>query len=304
MFFGEYLVVKKVITEDQLLDALTYQVEHLPSFLKVLRGEKILSTSDLFKMIKIQLETNSDLVGVLRDENKLDEKQLHQIFTKQASSRIMLGQVLVELKIIDQGLVETNLYNFLRDKDNLQSIQKEKQVESIASATKPIEMSEAALESLRELGMVMDTPVQSAEIAISAPVEASIFVEEFLNVYNTKMKNKLNKILEILRQSENDDSDISNYFNSLYRDLHVLKGAAQVAELSLIEGFVGEWEIVIEKILTMKNEQVKSWCKDGLPFLTEGISHLWKMRELVDRDKNEANIESVSNVVAKIKSFQ
>ena len=304
MFFGEYLVVKKVITEDQLLDALTYQIEHLPSFLKVLREERILNTSDLFKMIKIQLETNSDLVGVLRDENKLDEKQLHQIFTKQASSRIMLGQVLVELKIIDQGLVETNLYNFLRDKDNLQSIQKEKQIESIASASKPIEMSEAALESLRELGMVMDAPVQTKNDSKSAPVEASIFVEEFLNVFNSKLKNKLNKILEILRQSEHDDSDISNYFNSLYRDLHVLKGAAQVAELALIEGFLGEWEIVIEKILTLKNEQVKSWCKDGLPLLTDGITHLWKMRELVDRDKSEANIESVSELIAKIKSLQ
>ena len=72
MFFGEFLVTKKAISEDQLLDALTYQVEHLPSFMRVLREEKIIPSSDLFQLIKVQMETNSDLVGVLRDENKID----------------------------------------------------------------------------------------------------------------------------------------------------------------------------------------------------------------------------------------
>jgi hypothetical protein len=307
MFFGEFLVMKKVINEDQLLDALTYQIEHLPSFLRVIREEKILPTSELFRMVKVQLETNSDLIGVLRDENKIDEKQLHNIFAKQASNRKMLGEVLIELKMTDQSTVENMLYDFLRDKDNLKKIKQVETAKEVTEFPKEIEMSEAALESLRELGMVIDTPAtaKSAPVKTSSePVEANIFVEEFLNVYNNKMKNKLAKLLDILKQSEQDDSDISNYFNSLYRELHVLKGAAQVGDLKVTENFLAAWEKVIETLMTKKVPEIKSWCSAGLPALEEGLTHLWSMREAVANDKTEVNIQSIAELLDVVKSLE
>jgi hypothetical protein len=299
MFFGEFLIVKKVISEDQLLDALTFQVEHMPSFLRVLRDENIVSSSELFRMIKVQLETNSDLVGILRDENKIDEKQLHNLFTKQAHKRKMLGEVLVELKITDQATVENMLYDFLRDKENLKTLKAGQQNDSVEKVSKNIEINEAALESLRELGMAFDeapSPKSNSTVA----VEANIFVEEFLNVFNPKMKNKLGKLMDMLKSSELDDSDISNYFNSLYRDFHVLKGAAQVGELTITEAYVSAWEDVIAKILSKKNDEIKVWCKAGLPELENGISQLWKMRESIDKDKNEVNIKPMPELLASI----
>lgn len=310
MFFGEFLVVKQVINEDQLLDALTYQVEHLPSFMRVLRGENIISSKDLFRMIKIQLETNSDLIGVLRDENKIDETQLHNLFAKQACQRKMLGEVLIELKIVDQSTVEKMLIEFLRDKENLSTLKTEQQKKSLKSAPKEIEMSEAALESLRELGMVLGDTAPSSDSTstlqqqdTTAPPEANIFVEEYLNVYNVKLKNKIAKIVEILKQSEHDDSDISNYFNSLYRDFHVLKGSAQVGELTQTEYFISEWENVIEKIMSKSIPEMKAWCSVGLPALEKGLVHLWKMREAVDKDKTEANIKPAPELLDIIKTL-
>jgi hypothetical protein len=302
MFFGEFLIAKKVISEDQLLDALTYQIEHLPSFMRVLREEKIISSAELFRMIKVQMETNSDLIGVLRDENKIDEQKLHQIFSKQASSRKMLGEVLVELRITDQSTVENMLYDFLRDKENLKTLKLERQVESVKQLPKEVEISEAALESLRELGMVFDE-APAVKTTTSVPVEANIFVEEFLNVFNGKMKSKLLKVFEILKQSEQDDSDISNYFNSLYRDLHILKGAAQVGDLTITESLLGEWEQVVGKILSMKNDAIKSWCVAGLPALENGLNQLWKMRESIDKDKSEVNVKPITELIAAIQAL-
>lgn len=310
MFFGEFLIKKNAINEDQLLDALTYQVEHLPSFMRVLREEKLIPSADLFRLIQIQLETNSDLVGVLRDENKIDETQLHNLFAKQASKRKMLGEVLVELKIMDQTTVENMLYDFLRDKENLKTLNTEKQTASVKAVSQEVEMSEAALESLRELGMVMDDMPAAKPAAVAAPkeeitppVEANIFVEEFLNIYNVKMKNKLAKVLSILKDSQSDESDISNYFNSLYRDIHVLKGAAQVGELTQTEGFIGEWERIIEKLLALKNNEIRQWCTAGLPELDKGLNHLWNMRESIDKCKTEAKLPPTTELLNTLKTL-
>jgi hypothetical protein len=172
-------------------------------------------------------------------------------------------------------------------------------------------MSEAALESLRELGMVMDDmpaakPASAAPIKeeeFSPPVEGNIFVDEFLNVYNSKMKNKLAKILSILKESLADDSDISNYFNSLYRDLHVLKGAAQVGDLAQTEGFISEWEKVIEKILSQKNNEIKAWGAAGIPELEKGLNHLWSMRESIDKYKSETKLPPSAELLSIIKTL-
>jgi hypothetical protein len=311
MFFGEFLILKKAINEDQLLDALTYQVEHLPSFMRILREEKLIPSDVLFRLIQVQFETNSDLIGVLRDENKIDETQLHNLFAKQASKRKMLGEVLVELKIMDQSNVENMLYDFLRDKENLKTLNTEKQIESVKAVSQSVEISEAALESLRELGMVMDdmpaakptAPAPKIEEDLELPTEVNIFVEEFLNVYNSKMKNKLAKILSILKGSLTDDSDISNYINSLYRDIHILKGAAQVGDLAQTEGFISEWEKVIEKILSQKNNEIKVWGTVGIPELEKGLNHLWSMRESIDKYKTEANLPSSTDLLNIVKTL-
>lgn len=305
MFFGEYLIVKKVINEDQLLDALTYQIENLPSFMRVLRESKIISSEDLFKMIKIQLETHSDLIEVLRDEQKIDENQLHQLFVKQSSDRKMLGEVLVELKITDQSTVEKNLYDFLRDKDNLKKIMQEEQEASVKTVAKDIAISDAALESLRELGMGLEAPVAAAPAAKAVvaeeeeeAAEANIFVDEYISTFNNKMKNKLNKLIEILKQSMQDDSDIANYLNSLYRDLHVLRGAAQAAELNLTENFLGLWESVVEHNMTKSSDVIKKWGVAGLPALEKGLLHLWNLREIVSKSKSESKITKMQDTMA------
>ena len=305
MFFGEFLVIHKVINEDQLLDALTYQVENLPSFIRVLRDEKIISSEDLFRMIKIQLETNSDLVEVLRDEKKLDELQLHNLFLKQASNRKMLGEVLVELNITDQATVESKLYEFLRNKDNLNQIKIDEEKAILKSTSKEVEISDAALESMRELGL--DTGgMSSNDKALNTtesisentqPAEENIFVDEYLGVFNNKMKNKLAKLVEILKKSAQDDSDIANYFNSLYRDLHVLRGAAQAGELAITENFLGEWEAVIERNVTKNSEVIRKWCGNGLPALEQGLAHLWQLREIIAKDKSETKFNSMKELM-------
>ncbi|MDD4976443.1 MAG: hypothetical protein PHY93_18945 [Bacteriovorax sp.] len=331
MYFGEFLLNKKIINEDQLLDALIFQVEHLPSFLRVLREDRIISSSEILKMIQLQLENNSDLISVLKNEQKINEIKLNELYKKQAFKRKMLGSVLVELKYVEQSIIDKMLHEFIREKDNFQK--NERKLTEKLEAVKPSEIviSDAALESLRELGLsdeeftgVEVKIVTSTQIVISdAALESlrelglsdeeftteafkevisgnneivcdkpgNIFVDEFLNVYNEKMNKKLIKLMSILDQSTRDESDISNYLNSLFRDLFILKGAALLADLHISSSIFDEWSRLVEKKLSIPSAHLKEWCLIALPSLEESIIFLWEVRGGVLRNKCEPNID-------------
>jgi hypothetical protein len=292
MYFGEFLLNRKIINEDQLLEALIYQVEHLPSFLRVLKDEKIVTAHEIVHLIQLQLEGNTDLISVLKEHKNIDDIGLGKLYQKQVINRKVLGSVLVELKFVEQTIIEKMLHEFLNDKDNLQKpkMAAGKNPENPAAAE--VEISEAALESLRELGLSDEEFISNApEIkATSNEIEPNIFVHEFLNVFNEKLNNKLNKLVKIFEQSINDGSDISNYFNSLYRDLLILKGAAMLAELIYTVEILNEWCIQIEKKLTQNDGMLVTWAQSAIPLLTQTIGCLWDLREIISRDNCERNL--------------
>jgi len=291
MYFGEFLIEKKIINEEQLLDALIFQLEHLPSFLRVLREEKIFSPEDIFRMVQAQLENNTDLITVIKNENKLDDKKLDGLYQKQALKRKMLGSVLVELKFVQQTVIEKSLHEFLRVKDTLPK--KEKMNPVSASAPAPskaaeVEISQAALDSLRELGMAEDLSV----VMPTKVVTTNIFIEEFLRKYSEKMFNKQKKLMEILNQSLMDESDISNYFNSLYRDLLFLKGAAFMADLNVMASFINDFCELLEGKLMKSSEQLKEWGVISVPNIEKCIVFLWEIRESVAQNQSDEGVKT------------
>ena len=295
MYFGEFLLNKKIINEEQLLDALVYQVEHLPSFLRVLREEKTFSSKDIVRMIQVQLESNSDLITILKDEFKIDELGIHKLYQKQVSNRKMLGSVLVELKIVEQSVIEKMLHEFLRDKENFKKAKIEEIAKPLQAPAQKIEISEAALESLRELGLSDEDFVVSTSSVekVQSDEITNPFVEEFLNVFSEKMHNKFLKLIGFLEQSSNDESNTINYFNTLYTDLYILKEAASLTNLSFSSHLFSTWGELVEQKMMLENEQLKNWIREVLPLLEKSLTYLWEIRALIVKDKSEDHIQSM-----------
>lgn len=287
MYFGDFLISKKIITEEQLLDALVLQVEGLPSFLRILREDKLFTANEILNIVKNQCENNSDIATVLRDERKIDEKKLNELYLKQVINRKMLGRVLVELKYVDESILEKMLYEFLRDKDNVGNIEVLAKSKQVVESTEGVEISEAALQSMRELGI-------SVERFISKPIDkvGNIFVEEFLNTFSEKLNNKLIKLLSFLKQSLQEHSTISNYLNSIYYEITVLKGAASLGELHISFQILEKWTGLIENKLELDENKLTEWGGEVLPVLIKSLEYLWKIREVVLSEKDEGQILS------------
>lgn len=448
MFFGEYLVTKRIINNEQLINGIITQLSSLPPFLKVLKESKKLDDSKIADIIFEQARQKSDLISIIKEKSLLSQGEITNLLLTQGSSRTPLGKVLIDLGYTDSKSIEKNLYDYLNVKDEesspiaaeevaevvskeesapsldndisaaaLESLKEldgigqdeldalasgfsggppveevgaldvavpeeivklEMDAESSVSDDSSTDVSSAALESLKELGIsdeelsalssgpeqndtsavTPDSDISSAaleslkELGISdeeisalssgsEQVESSIievesndsgvssaaleslkelgisddeisalsgsskkndnhisegsskeitgtFCTEFLNTFNEKKYNKFGKVIKMITDTANNGGDIANFFNSLYRDLHIIKGAACLSHAEATENLIGAWEDIVESLFKEDNETLKTWVNANTECLRDSINLLWDMRNHIEESQSES----------------
>lgn len=165
-------------------------------------------------------------------------------------------------------------------------------VEEETGASEEVEISAAALESLRELGGVPESELDAlTKVTESLKEESESELEpsalDYISIYDDKKNKKINKILEMIRSAADSDNDIANYFNSLFRELHVVKGAAVLVDAKYSKKLIEIWELIIDKIFTMSNPELKAWFHSYESCLKDTSSLLWEIREAVRNGNSE-----------------
>lgn len=279
MYFGDYLVEKKIITPSQLIEALAYQLEHLPSMIRLIHESGLISPSDLLQLIKTQIKQDIDLFAVLIEQRKMSSEQASDLALKQWSRRIPLGEVLVQLSLVTKDQLELHLDSYFEAKEKTSS--------APAPAASPM-ISDAALESLRELGF---DPSALGEISVRKEFAPKEEVDHFLNVYNEKQKNKMLKLISIIEETMNKSEDVGNYINSLFRDLHLIKGAVFLSEVSALEGITTQWDESLERALSKGDGESCKWCSSHLKNFRFFLEQLWQIREKIASDKTDEGLD-------------
>ncbi len=409
MYFGSYLVKEKIISDDQLGQALALQKESMPSLYKTLQNNNLASEEDLKKVLNSINEKKQDLINVIKNEKIIDIETLKKARQLQAHATKGIGECLADLGILEVKIVEEHLNNYLvirKDsgediQDNLDSVVEEVPQETApekSSSSEPelseaaleslkelnisteelsvgievsdvqeeasrpddgetelseaaleslkelnisteelsvggevsdvqeeasnsddveTELSEAALESLRELGAISEEEISNltsehcSETTTEPQVEAvsstnnvdsnefiiidkmaENFVDEYLNTFSEKMFNKLNKIAKFIKETADNNGDIANFFNSLYRDIHVVKVVAALVESKLSEKLLERWENIIEGIFTKSNDQLKEWVEVNLSLMRTSIEICWEIRSCIDENMSEKSLWS------------
>lgn len=277
MYFGDFLVKNKIISVEDLLNALCYQIESLPSMFRIINESKIVPPADILNILKSHIKQDIDIVEVLLKEKKLTQDQVNELSLKQLSFKAPLGASLVKLKVLKEDQLQSLLASYFEEKNNTSN--------NSAASDKAAsnDVSDAALESLKELGIDISqfqtstsaNLKEDATIAIQKRAE----VESFLDVFNEKLKNKILKLIELTDESLKNGNDLSNYFNSLFRDIHMLKGAASFADIHIFESFLTDLDLLLDNVLSSAQEEVmKNWCKVHLAHLQIFINEFWSLR--------------------------
>lgn len=111
-FFGQYLLEKKAITTEQLLDALTFQESRNLKFGDYAVSKGYLKPEELDRLNEEQKRTDM-FIGELAVKDKLlTSTQVDEILMMQKNDHIQLGQVLVLKKFIDEKRLGVELKAF------------------------------------------------------------------------------------------------------------------------------------------------------------------------------------------------
>jgi hypothetical protein len=287
MYFGDYLIEKKIITPTQLILALVHQLEHLPSLIRLIHESGLVAPSELLEVMKIHIKQDTDILAVLIQRKKITEAQVNDLALKQWSKRLPLGEVLVQLNILTKYQLEAYLEAYFELKEQVagpSSICASRDSQSGDSL-----INDAALESLRELGIdtsSFDRPASKGTRTLHAKEE----VKHFLDIFTEKQKNKMLKLIAIIDDTNKKNEDLGNYVNSLFRDLHLIKGAIFLADISAIETATTSWDESLELALSRGDAGVKHWCMTYLAHFHSYIEKLWEIRIKIDADKTDEDL--------------
>jgi len=306
MFFGSYLVRKNIIKLEDFIACTTEQIKSNKTLLEILYENSVLSEDQILSLVDEQFDSKKTFGQILSDKGLVEDSKLKLIFESSTSSQKSFTEVLKEKSI----LAQQDLVKYFADYEK-ESISEEGSINGDDS----VEISSAALESLKELegvdlgdlaglesasdsGDISEAALESLrEIDASAADNISVsdsktnaFASDFLETFNEELYEKLNKIIKIIFKTAEEEGDFSNFFNSLFRELHIIKGSARLASFSKIEKALDEWEESIEFFFKLSDIQKATWLNDNGKNLKQLVELCWELRNQIASKNSENEI--------------
>lgn len=115
-FFGEYLINRNLICENQLVQALIYQLHELPSIPEIILKMGLMESHVLLEILEIQNWKRCTFVQAAQELGYWTTKISNQIDTHLNSIRLPLGQILVKLGFVTFDQMNQALDQYLSDK--------------------------------------------------------------------------------------------------------------------------------------------------------------------------------------------
>lgn len=240
-----------------------------------------------------------------KEESSDEDESLINAAALESLKELQGGDISLE----DLGISETKMEVSVEPVDSASVVEEEEDVE----------ISAAALESLRELTGGENPDLLALEKVTQQlkdePVtQVSDEIRDYIEIYSEAKNKKLNKIIRMIDEASKGDSDIGNYFNSLYKELHIIKGAAVLVGAKYSKKLIEIWEIIIDKMFSMSNDEIKAWVFSYLDNLKSSVSLLWEIRGAIStgddeesymknddsRDKYLSSISSLKNIISEI----
>ena len=124
-FFGQFLVEKKIITEDVLLESLIEQIENSQSVLKISFEKKLIPQKNILEILSVQQKEGCDFKSAAKQLNFWNDSFDKTIMDILKVTRKSLGEILINNGKIDLKKLTESLDEFLSQKNDLSEELKE-----------------------------------------------------------------------------------------------------------------------------------------------------------------------------------
>lgn len=327
----EAVFSSEIISNDKLIELVDQQFDQKISLMEVIINSSIVTKEQLLEVVNLSVLQQDSFSNILINKNKMTVNMLKshyeayeksQISTEGKPAEVEVSAAALEsLKELDGvDLSELGVVEKSEEKTSQEPELSEAALESLRELNagaaddlvdgsagslpdeKGPELSEAALESLRELS---PDAAEGLEIS-SAPSDKAVecgpnetFKNEFCETFNETMYKKMNKIVKIIFSTVKEEGDFSNFFNSLFREFHLVKGASRLAGFKLVEETIDQWEDILGTFFKLEEAQKKEWFELHSGKLTVLIDSCWEIRNQINSNVDDASIDysSVNKVL-------
>jgi len=114
-FFGQFLLERAVLTNEQLLEAISYQENRNLRFGQYAQSKGFLQAPDVEKLNEEQKTTDLKIGEVAVKLGMLNTLQVDELLTMQSNDHVQIGQVLIMKGFIDEETLEGELKAFRED---------------------------------------------------------------------------------------------------------------------------------------------------------------------------------------------
>lgn len=281
MFFGEFLIEKKIITTDRLLVGLVWQFEKQSSVLRILAETQFVTKQQILKIAKISWETKKDILQVGRELAILNDSQVEQVIEKQRQSRKLIGEMLVEIGAIGSDDLDGLLVQYQEQKALIASVGHAKLAPKEPPPTVTTEKP-AASNRLEEIETEFSTiPWQSIEPSMA--VEYSDFLDA----------NKVGELEAILLGWERDRK--ADYLRSYFREIHTLKGTARFVKAFLSEKIIHKMEELVSDMIRVSAFIQDDHATKFVDILLKGLDVLSAIKEEIVESLSESDFYEVKS---------
>ncbi len=150
-FFGEYLIDRRLISEQDVIDALALQREETPPFEKMACKIGAMEMSQVFRTMTLQAETDLSFMDVALKHGFIDDAQAETVLDCIQSNKPAIGEALIKLGRLDRETMERELDKFQ------QSVQAYEDIHGLLLDISLFEnLDDVALRSLANITTVRD----------------------------------------------------------------------------------------------------------------------------------------------------
>jgi hypothetical protein len=166
-FFGKFLIEKNIVDPASVIKALSTQMESQPSTLRILKEKNLMADDKIVEIIAYTSNTGKSLISALKEKNLLSEEQILEIAVERTKSGMSFAEALIEQTNIDPSKIQ----ELLREYESLPkeaSVSETSQSSTTSEDERETEINAAALESLKELGMMDSSEIEALEKNVSS----------------------------------------------------------------------------------------------------------------------------------------
>ncbi|MCG6553973.1 MAG: hypothetical protein L7F77_16750, partial [Candidatus Magnetominusculus sp. LBB02] len=112
LFFGNFLLKKKLIREEDILYALKYQSEKTPSFIETAVDMRVLDMKKVYEVLTIQANTDLSFEETALEKGYLTDSQIKEVIAEREQAMPHIGEILVKMGAISESVMAAELDAF------------------------------------------------------------------------------------------------------------------------------------------------------------------------------------------------